>query len=136
MAKSISVTPKKRGRPATGRDPLVTARLPKEMIVAVEAWAAKNITSRSDAIRQLLEVGLASSGRKIPLIVASGDARSQTPRRKKSAARAAELAGEQIDKMGDVATTSDERQTRKRRLIKGPKELRDIRADQPGAKKR
>ncbi len=78
--------------------------------------------------------GTAKVRQKTPLIVASGDARSQTPRRKKSAARAAELAGEQIDKMGDVATTAEERQTRKRRLIKGPKEFRDGRTDQPKSK--
>src|SRR5665647_2401720 len=32
MAKSIKVKPKKRGRPATGKNPLFGARLPKEMI--------------------------------------------------------------------------------------------------------
>src|SRR6266446_8417334 len=63
MGKSIAVTPKKRGRgrPATGRDPLITARLPPEMIAAVQDWALQNRTSRSDAIRQLIAVGLAGA---------------------------------------------------------------------------
>ena len=59
MIRSIKVTPKKaRGRPATGKDPHVTARMPNEMIVQVEAWATANETSRSEAIRRLVELGL------------------------------------------------------------------------------
>jgi hypothetical protein len=53
------VTPKKaRGRPATGKAPHVTARMPSELIVQVEAWATANDTSRSEAIRRLVEIGL------------------------------------------------------------------------------
>jgi hypothetical protein len=63
MRKSISVTPKKRrGRPATGRDPLVTTRLPVEMIAAIGDFALRNHTSRSDAIRQLITAGLSMLG--------------------------------------------------------------------------
>jgi Arc/MetJ-type ribon-helix-helix transcriptional regulator len=59
MAKSIKVHPKKRrGRPATGKDPLVSARLPQTLIDQVEHWAATNEASRSEAIRGLLELGL------------------------------------------------------------------------------
>jgi hypothetical protein len=59
MLKSIKVTPKKaRGRPATGKDPHVTARMPNELIAQVEAWAVANDSSRSAAIRQLVEFGL------------------------------------------------------------------------------
>jgi Ribbon-helix-helix protein, copG family len=58
MAKSINVTPKKRGRPATGQDPFVTARVPQAMIDAIERWAAARNISRSEAIRRLFEIGL------------------------------------------------------------------------------
>jgi hypothetical protein len=58
MAKSIKVIPKKRGRPATGKDPLITARFPPGLIDQVEAWAQHEQTSRSDAIRRLVELGL------------------------------------------------------------------------------
>jgi len=59
MAKSIKVHPKKRrGRPATGKDPLVSARLPQTLIDRVEHWAASNEASRSEAIRRLVELGL------------------------------------------------------------------------------
>jgi hypothetical protein len=59
MPKPIKVTPKKtRGRPATGKDPHVTARMPNDLIVQVEAWATANDASRSEAIRRLVELGL------------------------------------------------------------------------------
>jgi hypothetical protein len=59
MKKSIKVKPKKkRGRPATGRDPHVAARMPPSLTAEVEAWAAANDTGRSEAIRRLVELGL------------------------------------------------------------------------------
>jgi Ribbon-helix-helix protein, copG family len=64
MAKSIKVHPKKRrGRPATGKDPLVSARLPPAVVAEVEAWAATNDATRSEAIRRLLEIGLKAKGK-------------------------------------------------------------------------
>lgn len=62
MAKSIKVQPKKRGRPATGKDPLVGARFPQDLIDTIDAWAAKNDASRSEAIRRLVELGLKRKG--------------------------------------------------------------------------
>jgi len=59
--KSITVIPKKRGRgrPATGKDPLVALRLPPAMIKAVDDWAVKNgVGSRSEAMRDLIDRGL------------------------------------------------------------------------------
>jgi hypothetical protein len=58
MKKSIKVMPKKRGRPATGKDPQVIARMPAESIASVDAWAAAHETTRSEAIRRLVELGL------------------------------------------------------------------------------
>src|SRR5262245_25843536 len=46
-----------------------------------------------------------------------------------SVAKALDLAGEQIDKLSDQSATAEERQERKKRLLKGPKEFRDIRGD-------
>jgi Arc/MetJ-type ribon-helix-helix transcriptional regulator len=62
---SISVTPKnKRGRPATGKDPVRTLRLPDEIVEAVEIAAADQNppTSRSELIRQILAKWLRSKG--------------------------------------------------------------------------
>lgn len=60
MAKSITVHQKRRGRPATGRDPAVTIRLPQDVLEAVEYWASKqdDKPARSPAIRRLVEIGL------------------------------------------------------------------------------
>jgi hypothetical protein len=59
MGKSIKVHQKKKvGRPATGRDPAVTVRLPSAVLNEVEAWAAANDSSRSDAFRRLVELAL------------------------------------------------------------------------------
>jgi hypothetical protein len=60
MAKSIPVLQKKRGRPATGQDPLLNFRAPPELITRVDKWAAKqkDAPSRSEAIRRLIEKAL------------------------------------------------------------------------------
>jgi Arc/MetJ-type ribon-helix-helix transcriptional regulator len=116
MRKSIKVHLKRRGRPATGKDPLVSARLPRAMIDQVEAWAARNDATRSEAIRSLVELGLATS-------------QPMSRRSPKAAAKASEMAGEQIDKLADSSATDEERHSRKRRLLTGPGEFRDIRGD-------
>ena len=45
--------------------------------------------------------------------------------------KSAEMAGEAIDRSADLSASSDERNSRKRRLLKGPKEFRKFRRDQP-----
>jgi hypothetical protein len=63
---SISVIPKKkkRGRPATGRDPLIALRVPAETIAEIEKWGGDRL-SRSEAIRTLIEIGLASKRKRV-----------------------------------------------------------------------
>ena len=58
MKKSISVKPKRVGRPPTGKDPIVGARFPEGAIAQIDAWAKANGTTRSEAIRRLVELGL------------------------------------------------------------------------------
>lgn len=58
MARSIKEIPKKRGRPATGKDPLITMRLPEEMIAQLDARAAAANVSRSEIVRRMIEAGL------------------------------------------------------------------------------
>ena len=59
MKKSIKVQPKKRrGRPATGKHPLLTVRAPRDIIEAIDGWARKNKANRSEAVRRLVELGL------------------------------------------------------------------------------
>jgi hypothetical protein len=47
--------------------------------------------------------------------------------RPKRAAKAQEMAGQTLDRLIDASATDEEWQIRKRRLLKGPKEFRDIR---------
>jgi len=91
------------------------------MIDQVEAWAVRNNATRSEAIRSLVEIGLAG-------------AQPMGQRSSKALSRASELAGRQIDKLADLSATDEERQKRKRRLIKGPVEFRDVRGDIPKPK--
>ena len=58
--RSISAKPKKRGRgrPATGRDPMIGLRLPKDETARLDQWAKANAYTRSEAIRVLIERGL------------------------------------------------------------------------------
>jgi hypothetical protein len=61
MKKSIKDNPKKtRGRPATGKAPLVGVRMPKEFQAEIKAWAKKqqDHPALATAIRRLVELGL------------------------------------------------------------------------------
>jgi hypothetical protein len=62
MAKSITVVRKKRGRPATGQDPVTAIRLSPELRARIDTWAARQDDEppRSVAIRRLIERGLAA----------------------------------------------------------------------------
>jgi hypothetical protein len=109
---------KKRGRPATGNHPMMSLRMPKELTAAVQGWAARQTDNpaRSEAFRRLVELGIA----------ASASAHSVSP---KARAKAAALAAETIDRHTDQSAAPEEQASRKRRLLKGPKEFRDIRKD-------
>ena len=107
---------KQRGRPATGQIPVTTVRLPAQLKSRVGAWAnrQKDKPSLSKAIRRLLEKALAG-----PI--------APRQRSKRSQRKAAEMAAHEIDQLGDQSATGEERASRKRRLLSGPKEFRDMR---------
>jgi Arc/MetJ-type ribon-helix-helix transcriptional regulator len=125
MVKSAAAAAKKkRGRPATGRDPVTAIRLSTGMRKQVDAWAAGQTDkpSRSEAIRRLVGLGLEYLPR----------AKQRT--KKKAAAKASEMAGSMIDWLSDRSAPPAERAKRKRRLVKGPEEFREIRSDLPKPK--
>ena len=70
----------------------------------------------SEAILGLVQLGLESTHRRGSLT-------------NKRAAKASAMAAQEIDRLGDPLATDEERRIRKRRLIKGPKEFRDIRSN-------
>jgi hypothetical protein len=56
--KQAEEAPKRRGRPpAGGRDPGVHIRLPESMLAEIDARSVEDGTSRSEAIRRLVEIG-------------------------------------------------------------------------------
>jgi hypothetical protein len=60
MMSADALKKQKGGRPATGRDLVSAIRLSAELTLAIDSWAARNnAASRSEAIRQLVEMGLA-----------------------------------------------------------------------------
>jgi len=118
MAGLIKVNQKKRGRPATGRDPVSAVRLPAELTAAVDKWSEDHETNRSEAIRRLVELGLTIRTK----------AKQPSPLR---AARAKELATKAIEKIIDHQAAPEEQAQRTRRLTKGPLEFREDRVDLP-----
>jgi hypothetical protein len=125
MATSRISGTKKRGpgRPKIGAIQ-VQVRVPPSEMVAINDWIKAQVKpkpSRPKAIRRLVGLGLAS-------------AQPAGPHNKKVASKASEMAGQEIDRLGDQSAPAEERESRKRRLLKGPKEFRDIRSDRPKAK--
>jgi len=95
--------------------------MPSALIAEVEAWAVTNETSRSDAFRRLVELGLTIDGKPKQTTAATAD-------------RAKELASKAINSLTTGAQSNDEKASRKSRLIKGPEEFRELRVDRPKAK--
>jgi hypothetical protein len=117
--RSVTGRKKKRAAPATGKGTPIGLRLAPATLARVDRWAAsqQDDPSRPEAIRRLVELALGIAQR--------------AGVRTKKAAQAAEMASEEIDRLGDVSATNEERQLRKRRLIKGPKEFLDLRRNRP-----
>lgn len=55
---------KKRGRPATGKDPVLPVRLPIEVIKQIDQGASATELTRSAYVRRLIEIGLKAETRK------------------------------------------------------------------------
>ena len=91
-------------------------------MASLDAWIVhqQEALTRPEAIRRLVEQALASA---LPAW-----------RDKQAAAKAAEMAAKEIDLIADKSATVEERTRRKRRLIEGPREFREIRSDRPARK--
>jgi len=65
ISSTKKVTPKKRGRRPTGKDPARTFRASDELVAMVDAWGARqdDAPTRSEAIRRLVELGLKAKGK-------------------------------------------------------------------------
>jgi hypothetical protein len=121
MASIINIGKRKRGRPPTGATPILV-RVQPEQLKAIEAWMSndKGDLGHAEAIRRLVDLGLASTGPSLAKRTSKGTAH-----------RAAELATGVIESRMAADATTEERETRKRRLVKGPSTFRDVRKDHP-----
>src|SRR5262245_32023313 len=93
-------------------------RLSAAVLKAIDDWRGKqpDLPDRTEAIRHLVELGLSIS--------APPRSRRSQPRRK-----AADMAADAIDRHADQSATPEEHESRKRRLLNGPEEFRDLRRD-------
>lgn len=114
-SKANKVSARVRRKPANETDAVSAVRLPKELTARIDNWAEKHEVYRSEAIRQLVELGLTVK-----------PSRAATS---KAAARAAELASEVIDSHSDKSAPPMEQESRKHRLLKGPSAFQDMRKD-------
>ena len=114
---------KKRGPPPTGKGTPIMVRIQPRQLSTLDTWIKQQdaTLSRPEAIRRLTEKGLAGT------IALRKRGAGTSP-------KAAEMAGREIDRLADQSVGGDERASRKRRLVSGPKEFRDMRGDQPKTK--
>ena len=116
--KTKTVHKKSRGRPAGLKfGGTIPARFEPVVVEAIDKWADQNAVSRSEAIRRLVELGLARG-------------KSAGPPSAKTAERLKQLAAKTIDHLLDSDAPTEEVANRKRRLLKGPEEFREVRVDQ------
>jgi hypothetical protein len=112
-----------RGRPRTGIGSPVGLRLYPDLERRLDEWAKQQTDKpgRPEAIRRLVEKALA--GKAAP-----------RPANKEGARKAAGMAVGAIERLADKSVPVEEQERRKRRLVQGPKEFRDVRGRTPKAK--
>jgi hypothetical protein len=99
-------------------------RLQPPQLGSLDAWIADHEPedmTRPEAIRRLLEQALAGPFDKSAI--------------KRKAQKASALADRAAEQIVDKSIPPEEQQRRKRAVIKGPKEFREIRGDLPRTKK-
>ena len=99
---------------------VIPIRLPNELINQIDEWGAERGMTRSESIRRWIKNRVDERWRPLKQKSAS---RTQTR------AKAAALAAETLDRHTDQAAPPEEQASRKRKLLKGPKEFRDLRKD-------
>jgi hypothetical protein len=107
-------------RPSADRDAVSAVKMSEAMTAEVDAWAEAHDMTRSDAIRQLVQLGLNVAAPKPPPVSARRDPVDIEG-----------LAVRQIDQLLDPSLPTAERERRIRRLTEGPPEFADKRIDLP-----
>jgi hypothetical protein len=101
----------------------LTVRMAVAVLKKIDHWRRRqeDLPGRPEAIRRLVEQALERTPR----------TRATPPAK---ARKAMEIASQVIDKVADKSLPPEEQQRRKRALIRGPKEFRELRANQPTKK--
>jgi hypothetical protein len=110
-----------RGRPRKDPTSIHLTLLP-EQLSSLDNWISKqpDDLSRPEAIRRIVDRALVSS---------------EPRHEKRKAQKASELAGRVVEHIVDKSMPAEEQERRKRALIRGPREFRDIREDLPKPKR-
>lgn len=91
-----------------------TIRFSKELLEQIDAW----VDDQRDP-----SLGRVEAIRRLVVLAPSRAARSET------SSESSQLASDQLDRMSDKSATAEDQRTRKRRLLSGPSEFRDVRKD-------
>lgn len=105
----------------------ITVRPSRDLLKRIDRWIASRHgpVSRSEAILRLAELGLGRAG-----------ASSKAGDSHQGAEQAAGMASDMIDSLGDQSATQEDREHRKRRLLKGPSEFREMRKNTGDARRK
>jgi hypothetical protein len=106
----------------TGNDAISAVKMSERLTADVDAWAEAHDMVRSDAIRQLVELGLNATVDSLGSVV-------------RDSVEIEDLAANQIGQLLDPSLPVAERERRVRRLTEGPPEFLDERIDLPRSKK-
>jgi hypothetical protein len=120
----VSEIGKKKHTVRAGRDAVSAVQFSQSLTAVIDSWAEAHHTTRSDAIRQLVELGLKA---------APGATVRHTIR-----AESVEIEVETISQIRGLLDPSlpvEERERRIRRLVEGPPEFSQQRIDLPRHKK-
>ena len=106
----------------SGCDAISAIKMSKRLTAYVDAWAEAHDMVRSDAIRQLVELGLCTTADSLGFAV-------------RDSVKIEDLAVSQIGQLLDPSLPVAERERRVRRLTEGPPEFLEERIDLPRSKK-
>jgi len=119
--------PARRSPASKAAETATTVRLSRNLLKRIDRWIADQDSSisRSEALCHLAKSALNRAG--IP---------SKAARSNRSAERAAGMASDMIDSLADQSATHEDREYRKRRLVKGPSEFREMRQKEVTARRK
>lgn len=105
----------------------ITVRLSRDLLERLDRWigSQERVVDRSEAVGRLTKMGLDHA-----------EVSLKPGKSSRGAEEAAGMANDMIDSLGDRSATRDDREQRKRRLVKGPSEFREMRKKHDDARRK